>query len=273
MDDRQPLLKESTQSYGGVAGSTTNAAPPGGPPLMGSLPSHPLPPQPTSGGQGGPPPPPPSAPPESMVETVSGYEGITFNPGNYVAPPSYDEALLSSPTGSSDAPPPPPQTHVTERQARDSLLQLAGQRFCWGKKAAQDMVISSITSSSAFHYQLETFTEARKSVWTFEPYYGGAVDGPFNGAAPTPWSIPIQPEQMFRNHEKSCEVPHTAFVKQCHDCIGTGMKRCHNCEGSGRAICNVCRGSGYQSHLHVDNHHDPNTPLSLIHISEPTRPY
>ena len=29
-------------------------------------------------------------------------------PGNYVAPPSYDEALLSSPTGSSDAPPPPP---------------------------------------------------------------------------------------------------------------------------------------------------------------------
>ena len=35
---------------------------------------------------------------------------------------------------------------------------------------------------------------------------GGAVDGPFNGAAPTPWSIPIQPEQMFRNHEKSCEV-------------------------------------------------------------------
>ena len=63
-------------------GSTTNAAPPGGPPLMGSLPGHPLPPQPTSGGQGDPPPPPPSAPPESMVETVSGYEGITFNPGH-----------------------------------------------------------------------------------------------------------------------------------------------------------------------------------------------
>ena len=46
------------------------------------------------------------------------------------------------------------QTHVTERQARDSLLQLAGQRFCWGKKAAQDMVISSITSSSAFHVSI-----------------------------------------------------------------------------------------------------------------------
>ena len=33
-------------------------------------------------------------------------------PGNYVAPPSYDEALLSSPTGSSDAPPPPPPPWV-----------------------------------------------------------------------------------------------------------------------------------------------------------------
>ena len=63
-------------------GPTTNAASPGGPPPMGSLPSHPLPPQPTFEGQESPSPPPPSAPPESMVETVSGYEGITFNPGH-----------------------------------------------------------------------------------------------------------------------------------------------------------------------------------------------
>ena len=42
-------------------------------------------------------------------------------------------------------------THVSEDQARESLLQLSSQNFCWGNKAARDSVISSITSSSAYH--------------------------------------------------------------------------------------------------------------------------
>ena len=32
------------------------------------------------------------------------------------------------------------------------------------------------------------------------------MDGPFNGTAPPPWSIPIQPSNMFQNHQKVCEV-------------------------------------------------------------------
>ena len=45
-------------------------------------------------------------------------------------------------------------THVNEVQARQALLNLAGQNFCWSKKAAEDMGISSITSSSAFHVRI-----------------------------------------------------------------------------------------------------------------------
>ena len=40
---------------------------------------------------------------------------------------------------------------ITEVQAHEALLKLAGETFCWGKKATRDMVISTITSSSAFH--------------------------------------------------------------------------------------------------------------------------
>ena len=35
---------------------------------------------------------------------------------------------------------------------------------------------------------------------------GDAIDGAFNGPAPAPWSIPITPDAMFRQHEKHCEV-------------------------------------------------------------------
>ena len=42
-------------------------------------------------------------------------------------------------------------THVSNDQARHALRELASNNFCWGSKAAQDMTISSITSSSGFH--------------------------------------------------------------------------------------------------------------------------
>lgn len=30
------------------------------------------------------------------------------------------------------------------------------------------------------------------------------------------------------------QVPHTACVKPCHDCAGTGSRTCHHCRGAGR---------------------------------------
>ena len=34
-------------------------------------------------------------------------------------------------------------------------------------------------------------------------FTGDPIDGPFNGPVPPPWSIPIQPDDMFK---KYCEV-------------------------------------------------------------------
>lgn len=86
-----------------------------------------------------------------------------------IAPPAQDV-----PQATPSAPPAPPKlcvcmhpslvlasslpvyspTHVTEDQARAALQQLVGQNICWGKKAAEEMDLTSITSTSAFHVRL-----------------------------------------------------------------------------------------------------------------------
>lgn len=111
----------------------------------------------------------------------------------------------------------------------------------------------TITSCDLLQYQLETFTEGRKTAWEYEPYSGSlsspvwlvvyvvhclvagqVVDGPLNGPAPQPWSISAHPGQLFHDHEKHFEVPHTASVKPCHNCTGSGFTRCWRCHGSTR---------------------------------------
>ena len=42
---------------------------------------------------------------------------------------------------------------------------------------------------------------------------GQVIDGPQNGPAPPPWSIPAQPNQIFTPQAVNIEVPHTASVK------------------------------------------------------------
>ena len=42
---------------------------------------------------------------------------------------------------------------------------------------------------------------------------GQVIDGPQNGPAPPPWSIPAQPNQTFTPQAVNIEVPHTASVK------------------------------------------------------------
>ncbi len=83
-------------------------------------------------------------------------------------------------------------------------------------------------------YQLNTFTESRKTAWAYTPYTRQRIDGPQNGVSPGPWNTNVQPKEMFKNHEKEMEVPHTASVKVCHGCSGGGMNRCWKCLGRGR---------------------------------------
>ena len=60
---------------------------------------------------------------------------------------------------------------------------------------------------------------------------GQLIDGPQNGPAPGPWYIASQPNQLFQDHEKHLEVPHTASIKMCHGCEGAGMIKCWKCKG------------------------------------------
>lgn len=42
---------------------------------------------------------------------------------------------------------------------------------------------------------------------------GQPIDGPQNGPAPLPWSIPADFPALFMNNTRKIEVPHTASVK------------------------------------------------------------
>nr|XP_058949494.1 protein SSUH2 homolog [Pocillopora verrucosa] len=185
-------------------------------------------------------PPPPSAPPADMFGKFAGYESVSFGTEYLPPPPAYE---------------PPEQqqtpeqifqqaTAISEDQARDALLAFVAENCCYGKKAATDMDIKDIAQSSAYHYHLISFFESRSTAWKHEPYRGQVIDGPQNGPAPPPWSIPAQPNQIFTPQAVNIEVPHTASVKPCHECLASGYKLCYKCYGRGRVRCTSCNGSG-----------------------------
>jgi len=65
-----------------------------------------------------------------------------------------------------------------------------------------------------FQYALETFCEKRTTCRVEVPHYPNQpVDGPFNGAPPLPWDIPVSPEREFADLEYKLPVPHTAEVR------------------------------------------------------------
>ena len=47
----------------------------------------------------------------------------------------------------------------------------------------------------------------------FSAILGQPVDGPQNGQAPPPWSIPCQAQALFNTETRFIEIPHTASVK------------------------------------------------------------
>ncbi|XP_070557315.1 protein SSUH2 homolog [Ptychodera flava] len=185
----------------------------------------------------------PTAPPAHKVDHVLGYDNLEGTP---LPPPSYDEAVMhSSYPEQSDLTPKLPS--ITEDQARDALLQHVSEHCCYGAKAARDLSFSKIIPSNAFHYILETFTEKRSTKWAHEPYHGQPIDGPYNGPAPGPWQIEAKQPPLFTEKVAYVEVPHTASVKPCRDCIGLGRTQCNRCDGRGRESCTHCHGRGHRT--------------------------
>lgn len=185
----------------------------------------------------------PSAPPLEKMDSVAGYGNIGFDSAP-LPPPSYDEAMRQEPP-QREAVTGLPQ--IREEEAREALLGFVAEHCCYGKGAATELKFTDLHHSSAFHYTLETFGEGRSTSWAFEPYNGQPIDGSMNGPAPGPWDIQVAPPQLFANQKSEIEVPHTASVKPCHNCMAMGRVRCHRCYGRGRVRCTTCGGRGHRT--------------------------
>ena len=180
----------------------------------------------------------PSAPPPMDV-ILPGYEDIVGYHSADAPPPSYEEAV-----GEVQMIEPEKQDALDEDDAREALLEYVSQHCCYGKGAAEKMELLNISSTSALHYTLETFTEKRSTKWQHIPYSGGHVDGPQFGLPPPAWEVPCSFSALFQNETKLLDVPHTAYVKRCYHCHGTGHKRCHRCHGRCKIRCVTCNGNG-----------------------------
>ncbi|KAH3785681.1 hypothetical protein DPMN_163775, partial [Dreissena polymorpha] len=181
----------------------------------------------------------PSALPLEKMDSVVGYSNIGFD-GAMLQPPTFEATVREPPRREElhDLP------RIDEHETRQALLQHVAENCCYGKGAAANLTFNDLIATSAFHYTLETFGEARSTTWAYEPYIGQVIDGPHNGPAPGPWDIPATPPAVFQNQKTSIEVPHTASVKPCHNCLAMGRIHCHKCFGSGRVRCTWCNGNG-----------------------------
>ncbi|XP_065569031.1 protein SSUH2 homolog isoform X2 [Artemia franciscana] len=187
----------------------------------------------------------PSAPPLDLMDQLTGYEMTSYDSSVCVPPP--DTAEESPEGGGTTRAPIATVPPLTEAQARAQLLSFVAEKCCWGRGAAKDMAITKIVTTSAYHYELQSFTEKRETSWAFTPYGGGEVDGPMYGTPPKPWEISATPTELFRNEIKILPVPHTASVKPCHRCKGTGSLLCQECHGKGWTRCLSCHGDGWHT--------------------------
>lgn len=125
--------------------------------------------------------------------------------------------------------------NLTNADCQGAFLQFASENCCYSKAPAQEHTISRTEPSTALHvsynpcspcinlslipwwtsmqYTLETFCEARTTGYAHEPFRGQPIDGMGNGIPPPVWNIPCAPDQMFRDHVKKLEVPHTATIQ------------------------------------------------------------
>ncbi|GFT67578.1 protein SSUH2 [Nephila pilipes] len=185
---------------------------------------------------------PPTAPDLSQIQKIPGYEGITLDYA-VLEPPSFP---TWEPTDQNRKPV-ENLPALTEEEVHAAVTEYASEHCCYGSAVARDMQVKEIVMMSAFHYKLETYAEKRESAYCFEPYKGQPIDGPANGPAPPPWDIQATPPGDFKCGKSKFEVPHTAFVKPCHTCVGNSRVICKDCQGNGRKQCTWCKGRGRRS--------------------------
>lgn len=182
----------------------------------------------------------PSAPP--MEDLPPGYENAAYGVDADLPPPPYSSLyqtknLHRQMSTAVDG--------INADEAKAALIEYADSKCCYGTSAAQNLCITSIENSSAYHYVLETHSEGRKAAWTFEPYDGEPI--PAYSLIPAPWDVVISPPERFTEEKRKVPILETRTVKTCHKCNGHGRCRCSHCHGSRKTSCSSCGGSGRKS--------------------------
>ncbi|KAI1900008.1 hypothetical protein AGOR_G00067790 [Albula goreensis] len=187
----------------------------------------------------------PTAPPPGWLENVTGYEEMHEDQDGtdklYPPPPAY---VPVPDNGRSSSVPNVRVPVVSEDVAREALLQFVGKKWTYSSKPAHNMIFKDLKPFTVYRYRLETFTESRSSSWESEPFTGQFVDGPQYGMSPPPWDVPVEVPPLFTDVSMNVHVPHSSFVKVCHQCEGRGNVRCRHCSGRGKARCSSCYGKG-----------------------------
>jgi hypothetical protein len=178
----------------------------------------------------------PTAPPLERLMSVQGYEQASYQQA-IRSPPAFIQPQINNPPDRQELTKYRP---LTEKQARDAILDFTFTSQYYSKMAARHMNIKDIIPSNAYHYRLETFSEKRETAWKFEPYDGGPIDSQSNGPAPDPWSIVAYSPPFFEEGQVSLSVPHTSCVTACHMCNATGRTQCVKCNGQGKVACTSC---------------------------------
>ncbi|MBI5533165.1 MAG: hypothetical protein HY898_10640 [Deltaproteobacteria bacterium] len=135
---------------------------------------------------------------------------------------------------------------------------------------AAKLPIDSFAGSGAFHVIFQSFTEERRTYPSHVPFHGQIIDGPENGAPPRAWDILVQVPGTFINQNVTLEVPHTASVKTCHGCDGSGQNTCGTCGGRGQNTCGRCNGRGHthESRTITKTDSQGNTTTTTEHYDE-----
>jgi len=80
-------------------------------------------------------------------------------------------------------------------------------------------------------YKLETFTEKRQTKLVSKPYSGQLTV--VNGQPPNEWEINVVPNAAFQKSMRILEIPNSAKISICDNCVGNGRIRCNPCQGNG----------------------------------------
>ncbi|GFY56445.1 protein SSUH2 [Trichonephila inaurata madagascariensis] len=164
-------------------------------------------------------------------------------------PPSYEESEAAHRQASS-APDisKPLLTLVSMRDAelRNALYKYIENKFSYGSRFIEEMILTEIWNDCAFVYTLESMAETRDYGNKIIAYDGWIEEGPEDdsGLPPYHWEVPVQVPTEFADSNVVTEIPHTGYIKQCLRCYGQKEHKCNYCSGQGKQPCGRCGGGG-----------------------------